>query len=144
MEASLPVAVRKDVESAKAMTLVALVFEAIIFAASTLVGGTLIILVFPVWPALPLWSQLLIVSGWIILALLLFLTYHLVYRELLRGMVSRATAPALILGILELFVGVIPGIFLIIAYFKSNNAQGKMLLSHGKQDLHGGGMESAR
>jgi hypothetical protein len=142
VESSVSAGVRVDIERARSMTLVAMALQGIVLAAG-LLGGFIIAFVFPVWPALPPWVQALIISGWVILAAFPLLTYCAVYRKLATGRVHEATAPALLLGVLGLLLGgVLPGVFLIAAYFKASAARSKILHSRGETDAHAGGRES--
>ena len=92
-----------DVESAKRMTLVAMVFQAIVLAGALLVGPLL--LFFGIWQTLPPWVPPLVVASWIVLGSLLILTYYLVYRALIDSGIQEARAPCLVLGLLGLFGG---------------------------------------
>ncbi len=108
----LPPEVQADTDSAKTLALVALILYGVF--------GTLIILVGILVP-------FLIIFG-IIPIIFLLLAYVTVYTPLTQGRPGEARTPALVLGIISLFIGgVISGILLIVAYAKANSAHVRLV-----------------
>lgn len=65
------------------------------------------------------------IGGTVIAALVvvfLYFAYTLSYQRIQRGEYEAARAPTLVIGILSLFVGLIPGIFYLIGYAKLDSA----------------------
>jgi hypothetical protein len=124
-----------DAETAKTLTLVALILQAVIFVLGLFIllfflvvfigttttsssGGTVTTVTTSAPVFLGAFGGVLaiIFSGGL---LWLLLDYFLVYRKLAEERVKEAETPSLVLGILQLlFGGIIPGILLIIAYVK--------------------------
>ena len=126
-----------DAQSAKTLTLVALLLQAVFFAIGILAvfgfaffaattttttigpgGGTGTVTTVPSANALGLVG--IIFGGIFLIGLLwILLDYFLVYKRLSDGNVRGAETPSLVLGIIQLlFGGIITGILLIIAYVK--------------------------
>lgn len=126
-----------DAQSAKTLTLVALLLQAVFFAIGIFAifslaffaaitttntigpgGGTGTVTTVPSANALGIVG--VIFGGIFLIGLLwILLDYFLVYRRLSDGNVRGAETPSLVLGIIQLlFGGIITGILLIIAYLK--------------------------
>jgi hypothetical protein len=141
---------KSDIDTAKTLTLVAMVFQVIFLAIGILLFMFLLaVTVMTVGPSpymqpidrvstfqeqqlqMVAFVPLLIFMGFGILPLIfLLLTYFLVYVRLREGRVEKALAPALILGILNVILGgLISGILLIIAYVKAKDAHTKILMA---------------
>ena len=58
----------------------------------------------------------------VLVVLFLYFAYTLSYRRIQRGEYGAAQTPTLVLGILSLFLGVIPGVFYLIGYVKLGDA----------------------
>lgn len=150
MAQSIPPEARSDLETARMLTLVAMIFQAIFLliglfvflffvvggflmasaVAASIQGTTLTQPQSQPMVALAI-LPLLIITGFGLLPLIfLLLTYFLVYKRLTEGQVEVTLTPALILGILSLLLGgVISGILLIVAYVKIKDAHVKMLMA---------------
>jgi len=59
--------------------------------------------------------------GGVVLVFLYF-AYNLVYQRIRRGEYAAAQTPTLVIGILSLFAGILPGIFYLIGYVKLGDA----------------------
>ncbi len=104
---SLPPLVQADVDSAKTLTLVALILYGIFGTIFVLLG--FLFFLFIIFGVVPL--------------LFLLLAYVTVYQPLSQGRPADARTPALVIGIISIFFGgPISGILLIIAYAKANSA----------------------
>ncbi len=145
----IPPEARSDLDTAKTLTLVAMIFQAIFLVIGIIVMLFLLAAIFialPTFGAAPVSSDittyqaqqqlavfallpLLIFTGFgFIPVIFLLLTYFLIYKRLSEGRVEEALTPALVIGILSLILGgVISGILLIIAYVKANDAHNKIL-----------------
>lgn len=105
--ATYPDPAQADIESAKTLCLVAIVFYGVFGAIFTFIGIVLPFLLF--FGIVPL--------------LFLVLAYTTVYKPLIEGRPVDAQTPALVLGIISLFIGgVISGILLLVAYAKASSA----------------------
>lgn len=132
-----------EIDSARTMTLVAMVFQAIILAGALSAGPLL--LIFGVWTSLPAWAQIVIVSSWPVLASFLILTYYLMYRKLTEETASEARVPGLVLGVLGLLAGgILPGVFLLIAYYKVAVAEAKFVQGGRPKKAAWGGRSTSR
>ena len=125
-----------DANTAKTLTLVAIVLQLIFFAigvvitfslltffavarvTTTMSNGTYIS--YPTSPLLGLGIAAIVFSIFFLIGLVwILLDYFLVYKKLLLEKIREAEMPSLVLGIVQLiFGGVISGILLIIAYVK--------------------------
>ncbi|MDA8054894.1 MAG: hypothetical protein M0Z77_04495 [Thermoplasmatales archaeon] len=116
-----------DASTAKTLTLVAMVFQAIFFV----IGIFEVIAVIAVFSltarivATPGYNGPLVIISLVFSVALLMgilwiaLDYFLVYKRLATEMVQEAKTPSIVLGIIQLiFGGLVPGILLIIAYVK--------------------------
>jgi hypothetical protein len=143
---AIPPEARSDLDSARTLTLIAMIFQAI-FAILGIFILFLILVSFTVFyspytihaaassvqlqmPRL-IFLPLILVTGFGVLPLVLLrLTYFLVYKRLSEGRVEEAVAPALAIGIISLVLGgLISGILLIIAYVKAKDAHTKIVYS---------------
>ncbi len=123
---------RADLNTATSLTLAALILEAVFLG----IGILLLVVFLPFIASLqtgPISSIFLVglgVVAGIVGVVFLLLTYFLVYKRLKDEQVERALTPALVLGIITLvFVGVISGILLIVAYVKAKDAHTKILVA---------------
>lgn len=114
-----------DAESARTLTLVAIILQVIfLFVGVALIGGVLALAFTSTPSGVPanfMPSIFVLVFGAIFLVGILWivLDYVLIYAPLGRGEVTRAEGPALALSIIQLvFGGIITGILLIIAWVK--------------------------
>ena len=117
-------------QSAKTLTLVAIIIEAI-FTALFALYFTLFLSLFAITPATP---GIPANSGFIIFGFIgaifggigllwVLLDYFLVYKRLSEGNIMGAKDTSLILGIIQLiFGGIVPGILLIVAYTQLGNS----------------------
>ena len=74
-------------------------------------------------PFLYLWAA--VIGGGVVAALVvlfLYFAYTLSYQRIRRGEYEAAETPTLVIGILSLFVGLIPGIFYLLGYVKLDSA----------------------
>jgi hypothetical protein len=58
----------------------------------------------------------------VLVVVFLYFAYTLCYRRIQRGEYAEAQAPTLVIGILSLFFGLIPGIFYLVGYAKLDSA----------------------
>jgi hypothetical protein len=122
--ASLPTARARppSAGSAETFVLVALVLQVI--GGVILVGGIAWLFGFSIlYPYPYAWVAVTasVVVGAVVLALLYF-AYAFSYQRIQRGDYLGAQAPTLVLGILSLFAGIIPGIFYLLGYVKLGDA----------------------
>jgi hypothetical protein len=108
--------------SAETLVLVALILQVI--GAAVLIGGILFLFGFAAFHPFPFaWLAVLvaaIVGG--VAVLFLYFAYEYSYLRIQRGEYPAAQAPTLVIGILSLFLGVIPGILYLIGYVKLADA----------------------
>ncbi len=108
--------------TAETLVLVALVLEVIggvlVLAGIGYLFGFSLLNPFPyAWAALVAGAAVAVV-----VVAFLYLAYTLSYQRIQRGEYLEAQAPTLVLGILSLLLGVVPGIFYIVAYVKLGDA----------------------
>lgn len=130
-----------DANTAKTLTLVAVILQAIYFAVGVVI---LVIALAAVLTTAGIPAGVNLLSGatlsaagiitivfvpvFVVGLLWLLLDYYLVYRRLLEERVHDAEAPSLALGILQIVLGgVVPGILLIIAYIKIRDSEARMM-----------------
>ena len=108
--------------SAETLVLVALILQVI--GAAVLIGGILFLFGFAAFHPFAFAWLVVLVSGVVGAVALLFLyfAYEYSYLRIQRGEYAGAQAPTLVIGILSLFLGVIPGILYLIGYVKLADA----------------------
>jgi len=108
--------------SAETLVFVALILQVI--GGVILFGAILYLFGYAAYHPFPFaWVALIaaaIVGG--VALLFLYLAYEYSYRRIQRGEYQEAQAPTLVLGILSLFLGVIPGILYLVGYVKLGDA----------------------
>jgi hypothetical protein len=70
----------------------------------------------------------------VLVLVFLYFAYTLSYQRIQRGDYAGAQTPTLVIGILSLFAGILPGIFYLVAYVKLGNAireQGRYVPGYG-------------
>ncbi len=117
-----------DASTAKTLTLVAIILQAVFFVIG--IFALLFVIAFVAVPAGPGGSQtvvtpaislggLIFLYGFALGILWILLEYFLIYKKLSEEKVKEAETPAIVLGIITLiFGGIITGILLIVAYVK--------------------------
>ncbi len=108
--------------SAETLVLVALILQLI--AGCFLVGGILFLFGWAAYHPFPFAWIALMVGGTIgvVAVLFLYFAYTLSYQRIQRGDYSGAQTPTLVIGILSLFFGIIPGILYLVGYSKLSDA----------------------
>ena len=114
-------AIDPDASTARTLTLVAIILQALFFVIGLF--ASFFFMALPFMGATPFmmgFFPFMFGIGFLISILWIALDYFLIYRNLLSpNDIPNARTPALILGIIQLlFAGFIPGILLIIAYVK--------------------------
>ncbi|MFQ5837894.1 MAG: hypothetical protein ACE5HJ_03835 [Thermoplasmata archaeon] len=151
----IPPEARSDIESAKTLALIAIIFQAITLVIGLVFLMLLVIFLLTLFApppvqayavnasttfevqqvsmVMPLFLPMAFFTGFGILPLIfLLLTYFLVYKRLSEGRVEETLMPALVIGVFSLFLGgLIPGILLIIAYVKAKDGHNKILYAQG-------------
>ncbi len=108
--------------SAKTLVLVAWILQAI--AAAIFLGGIGFLVVYSVLYPYP-FAALAVAGGLaaaVLLGAFLYLAYTLSFERIRNGQLAEAQTPTLIIGVLSLFAGVLPGIFYILGYVKIGDA----------------------
>jgi hypothetical protein len=108
--------------SAETLVLIALILQVI--GGVLVVGGILFLFGWAAYHPFPFaWLAVLVgavVAGLVIL--FLYFAYTLSYRRIQQGDYAGAQTPTLVIGILSIFVGVIPGILYLVGYSKLSDA----------------------
>jgi hypothetical protein len=109
-------------QTASTLVLVGLVLQVI--GGLFLLGGIAFLFGFSLLHPYPFWGAALAGGAGVAAIVIVFLycAYTYAYQPIQRGDYARAQGPTLVLGILSLFLGVIPGIFYLIAYVKLGDA----------------------
>jgi hypothetical protein len=104
--------------TAETLVLVALILQ--IIGGVILIGGILFLFGWTAYHPFPFAWLAVTVAGVIgaVTVLFLYLAYEYSYLRIQRGDYTSAQAPTLVLGVLSLFLGVIPGILYLIGYVK--------------------------
>lgn len=108
--------------SAQTLILVAWILQAI--AVAIFLGGIGFLVVYSALYPYP-YAALAVAGGiglGILLGAFLYLAYTLSYERVRAGQLAEAQTPTLVIGILSLFAGVLPGIFYILGYVKIGDA----------------------
>ncbi len=108
--------------SAETLVLIALILQVI--GAAILIVGLGVLFGFSVLRPFRFAALAVTVAVSIAVVALVFLycAYEFSYRHIQRGEYYQAKTPTLVIGILSLFVGVIPGIFYLVGYVKLDDA----------------------
>ena len=108
--------------TAESLVLVALVLQVI--AAAFLIVGVLALFAWTAFHPFPYWGVALVVTAAIgaVAVLFLYAAYEFSYLRIQSGDYAGAQAPTLIIGILSLFLGLIPGILYLVGYAKLTDA----------------------
>jgi len=108
--------------SAETLVLIALILQVI--GGVLLTGGIVWLFGFSVIHPFPYaWAAVTAaVTVGVIVLVFLYFAYTLSYQRIQRGDYSGAQTPTLIIGILSLFAGLIPGIFYLVGYVKIGDA----------------------
>lgn len=108
--------------TAETLVLVGLILQVI--GGAMMIGGMMWFFGYSAFNPFPyLWAA--VIGGTVMAVLVvvfLYFAYSLSYRRIRRGEYEAARAPTLVIGILSLFVGLIPGIFYLIGYAKLDSA----------------------
>lgn len=108
--------------TAESLVLGALVLQ-VIGAAVLIVGLSIALGVSVVTPFDYSWVAAIVAVGVGGIALLfLYLAYEYAYRRIKAGEYEAAQAPTLLIGLLSLFVGIVPGVLYIVGYVKLGDA----------------------
>lgn len=108
--------------SAETLVLVALILQ--IIGGALLIGGILFLFGWAAYHPFPFAWLAVTVAGVIggVAILFLYLAYTLSYRRIQLGDYAGAQTPTLVIGILSIFLGLIPGILYLVGYSKLSDA----------------------
>ena len=108
--------------TAESLVFVAFILQVIVSA--FILGGLTYLFVYSaLYPYANAWIAIL--SGaltFVVVGALLYIGYRLSYRKITAGHYQEAQTPTLLLGILTLFLGIIPGILYLVGYVKLGDA----------------------
>lgn len=109
--------------TAEALVLVGLILQVV--GGVILLGGIGWLFGFSILYPYPYWWIALPAAGAVaaVVVVFLYLVYSLSYARIRRQEYAAAETPTLVLGILSLFVGILPGILYIIGYVKLGDAR---------------------
>jgi hypothetical protein len=108
--------------SAETLVLVALILQVI--GAAVLIGAILFLFGFAAFHPFPFAGLVVLLAAIVggVALLFLYFAYEYSYRRIQRGDYAGAQAPTLVIGILSLFLGIIPGILYLVGYVKLSDA----------------------
>jgi hypothetical protein len=108
--------------SAETLVLIALIMQ--IIGAVFLIGGILFLFGWAAYHPFPFAWLALLVAGVVggVAILFLYFAYTLSYRRIRQGDYPGAQTPTLVIGILSIFLGLIPGILYLVGYSKLSDA----------------------
>jgi len=108
--------------SAETLVLVALILQ--IIGGVLLIGGILFFFGWAAYHPFPFAWLVVLVAGIVggVAILFLYFAYTLSYRRIQQGDYAGAQAPTLVIGILSIFLGLIPGILYLVGYSKLSDA----------------------
>lgn len=108
--------------SAESLVLVALILQVI--GGVLLLGGIAYLFGFSILYPFPFaWAAVTAAASvGVVVVVFLYLAYTLSYQRIQRGEYQDAQTPTLVIGILSLFAGILPGIFYILGYVKLGDA----------------------
>ena len=108
--------------SAETLVLVALILQVI--GGALVIGGIAWLFGFSIlFPYPYAWVVVTAATGVAgVVLVFLYFAYNLVYQRIRRGEYVAAQTPTLVIGILSLFAGILPGIFYLIGYVKLGDA----------------------